>query len=124
MTINPNFKKVAILAAREAGKQLKKNFGKVKKVSFKKDLSFVTNVDFKGRIKGDFLRLSDIWRRVGRICRRFRFFGSMSLELCYIASGRLDATIIINGKLWDLAPGVLMIKEAGEKVTDFKGKHW
>ena len=47
MKINPEFKKVAIFAAKEAGKILEKNFRKVVKVSFKKDSSLVTKIDLE-----------------------------------------------------------------------------
>lgn len=47
MKINPNFKKIAIQAAKEAGKILEKNFGRITKIYIKKDLDFVTNVDLE-----------------------------------------------------------------------------
>ena len=45
MRINPDFRKVAILAANEAGKALKKNFRKKINISYKKDLTPLTSVD-------------------------------------------------------------------------------
>jgi len=47
MRINPDFRKVAILAANEAGKALKKNFRRPTKVNFKKDSSLITGVDLE-----------------------------------------------------------------------------
>ena len=47
MKINPDFKKVSLLAVQEAGDILKKNFGKFTKFHRKKDLSFLTRVDLK-----------------------------------------------------------------------------
>lgn len=54
--------------------------------------------------------------------RSMRHFGSSSLELAFVASGRVDGMIITPPvRIWDVAAGILMIKEAGGKVTDFKG---
>lgn len=51
-------------------------------------------------------------------------FGSAMTELAYVAAGRVESIMIIGAKMWDLAPGVLMVREAGGKVTDFEGKEW
>lgn len=47
--------------------------------------------------------------------------GSAALDLCYVASGRFDGFWEMKLKPWDMAAGSLMVKEAGGKVTDFKG---
>jgi len=47
--------------------------------------------------------------------------GSAALDLCYVACGRLDGFWEFNLNPWDTAAGVLMVQEAGGKVTDFKG---
>lgn len=47
MAVNPKFKKIAIRAAKEAGEMLKKHFRKSVKISFKKDLSLLTDFDLK-----------------------------------------------------------------------------
>ena len=56
--------------------------------------------------------------------RGIRILGSAALNLCYIASGRLDAFFSQNIQSWDAAAGFLIIEQAGGKVTDFKGKQW
>ncbi|HUT22538.1 MAG TPA: inositol monophosphatase family protein [Candidatus Bipolaricaulota bacterium] len=53
-----------------------------------------------------------------------RQLGSASLELCYVASGRTDSILIPGAHPWDVAAGVLILREAGGKVTDFAGKEW
>jgi myo-inositol-1(or 4)-monophosphatase len=45
--------------------------------------------------------------------------GSAALDLCYVASGRLDAFWEFNLNPWDTAAGVLLVEEAGGRVTDF-----
>jgi len=47
-----------------------------------------------------------------------RCSGSAALDLAYVASGRLDGYFQNNINLWDIAAGVLMIKEAGGIVND------
>jgi myo-inositol-1(or 4)-monophosphatase len=47
--------------------------------------------------------------------------GSAALDLCYVASGRFDGFWEMKLKSWDVAAGSLIVKEAGGKVTDFRG---
>ncbi len=44
--------------------------------------------------------------------------GSAAIDLAYLAAGRLDAFWELDQKPWDIAAGVLMVKEAGGVVTD------
>lgn len=50
--------------------------------------------------------------------------GSAALDLAYVAAGRLDAFWEFNLNPWDTAAGVLLIEEAGGRVTDFSGDHF
>jgi myo-inositol-1(or 4)-monophosphatase len=45
--------------------------------------------------------------------------GSAALDLCYVAAGRLEAFWEFNLNPWDTAAGVLLVEEAGGRVTDF-----
>jgi|SRR5580698_1279306 myo-inositol-1(or 4)-monophosphatase len=47
--------------------------------------------------------------------------GSAALDLCYVASGRFDGFWEFNLNPWDTAAGVLIVEEAGGKVTNFHG---
>jgi len=47
--------------------------------------------------------------------------GSAALDLCCVASGRFDGFWEFNLNPWDTAAGVLIVEEAGGKVTDFSG---
>jgi len=47
--------------------------------------------------------------------------GSAALNLCYVASGRVDAFWSTNLKPWDMAGGVLIVEEAGGRVTKTGG---
>jgi len=48
--------------------------------------------------------------------------GSAALDLAYVAAGRLDGFWEIGLNSWDMAAGVLLIREAGGIVTDFSGE--
>src|SRR6266851_3084537 len=47
--------------------------------------------------------------------------GSAALDLCYVACGRLDGFWEFNLNPWDTAAGVLLVEEAGGRVSDFHG---
>jgi myo-inositol-1(or 4)-monophosphatase len=47
--------------------------------------------------------------------------GSAALDLAYVACGRLDAFWEFNLNPWDTAAGILLVQEAGGRVTDFSG---
>ncbi|HEY7389894.1 MAG TPA: inositol monophosphatase family protein [Bryobacteraceae bacterium] len=48
--------------------------------------------------------------------------GSAALDLAYVAAGRLDFFWEFGLKPWDQAAGVLLVREAGGKVTDMCGQ--
>src|SRR5205814_6750675 len=47
--------------------------------------------------------------------------GSAALDLCCVACGRFDGFWEFNLNPWDTAAGVLIVQEAGGKVTDMRG---
>ena len=47
--------------------------------------------------------------------------GSAALDLCNVASGRFDGFWEFNLNPWDTAAGVLIVEEAGGRVTNFSG---
>ena len=62
-------------------------------------------------------------RKIYSSVRRVRLLGSVALELCYVASGRLDAFVDVRRALrvTDVAAGQLILAEAGGLVTDGYG---
>ena len=52
-----------------------------------------------------------------------RKLGSASLDMAYVAAGRCDGFWQRNLNYWDIAAGIILVKEAGGFVTDFKGKN-
>ncbi|HEX2484084.1 MAG TPA: inositol monophosphatase family protein [Myxococcota bacterium] len=53
--------------------------------------------------------------------RALRRDGSAALDLCYVASGRLEGYWELKLNPWDVAAGALVVEEAGGRVTDFAG---
>ena len=51
-----------------------------------------------------------------------RNFGSEALDLAYVAAGRIDASLQSDSRLWEIAAGILMVREAGGYATDPSGK--
>ncbi len=50
-----------------------------------------------------------------------RRLGSAALDLSYVAAGRFDGFWEVQLQPWDMAAGVLFVREAGGRVTDFSG---
>ena len=51
-----------------------------------------------------------------------RRWGAASLDLAFVAAGRYDAFFEYDLAPWDVAAGLLMVREAGGRVTDISGK--
>lgn len=54
-------------------------------------------------------------------CHDVRRSGSAALDLAWVAAGRADGFWEYELNPWDVAAGILLIQEAGGKVTDFNG---
>jgi myo-inositol-1(or 4)-monophosphatase len=61
------------------------------------------------------------FRRFLAASQAVRRGGAAALDLCYVASGRLDGFWELNLQPWDTAAGRIILEEAGGKVSDFKG---
>ena len=62
-----------------------------------------------------------LMRAVYDHCHDIRRIGAASIELCYVACGRLDGYLEHGLRPWDFAAGKLILQEAGGKVTDYRG---
>lgn len=54
-------------------------------------------------------------------CHGLRRIGAASVDLVYTACGRFDAYFEYNLKPWDIAAGILIVKQAGGEIFDFEG---
>jgi myo-inositol-1(or 4)-monophosphatase len=59
------------------------------------------------------------YQRFTLLSHGVRRTGSAALDLCSVACGRFDGFWEMNLKPWDVAAGVLLVREAGGVVTDF-----
>lgn len=92
------------------------------RVSGRRKLSeslFATGIPFAGKEgKQDFI---DMASKIMSISAGIRRFGSASLDLAYVAAGRYDGYWESNIKSWDIAAGIILVREAGGYVTDRAG---
>jgi myo-inositol-1(or 4)-monophosphatase len=49
--------------------------------------------------------------------------GSAALDLAHVAAGRFDGFWELHLSAWDIAAGLLLVREAGGVATDFAGRH-
>lgn len=57
-------------------------------------------------------------------CHDVRRSGSAALDMAWVAAGRADGFWEYELNPWDVAAGLLLIREAGGTVTDFNGVSW
>lgn len=53
--------------------------------------------------------------------RGVRRLGSAAIDLAFVASGRMDAYFETNLNPWDVAAGILLVNEAGGRLSDYHG---
>lgn len=83
------------------------------------DCLLSTGMPFKGKPKHDRFveQLNAFMHRVSGIRR----FGSAALDLAYTAAGRYDGFWESGLSPWDMAAGILLVREAGGFATDLSG---
>jgi len=64
----------------------------------------------------------EYFRRVISLGIPVRRPGAAALDLAYVAAGRIDGFWEMKLNPWDVAAGVLLVQEAGGRVTDFSGQ--
>ena len=58
-----------------------------------------------------------------KVLTTIRKLGSASLDMAYVAAGRCDGFWSRDLNYWDIAAGIILVKEAGGFVTDFYGEN-
>jgi myo-inositol-1(or 4)-monophosphatase len=92
------------------------------RVSARRDLAesvIGTGIPFLGR--GDIPQWAKIYTAIAPYVAGIRRFGSAALDLAWVAAGRMDGFWEDDLDLWDTAAGVLLVREAGGFVTDYRG---
>lgn len=80
-----------------------------------------TQLKKQGRIMSD----PDLLQRVGRVPHKTRRTGAIALEMAWVAAGFHDGLIgsfVGAVPLWDIGAGLLLIAEAGGRITDHAGQ--
>jgi len=83
------------------------------------DALMATGIPFKGH--GDLDKLLAEVREVAPNVAGIRRYGAASLDLAYVAAGRFDGFWESDLNAWDMAAGILLVREAGGYVTDMVG---
>jgi myo-inositol-1(or 4)-monophosphatase len=92
------------------------------RVSARRDLAdalIATGIPFFGH--GDVAQWTRIFGAVAPSVAGIRRFGSAALDLAHVASGRYDGFWESGLQPWDVGAGILLVREAGGFVTDFRG---
>jgi len=92
------------------------------RVSARRDLPdalVATGIPYLGH--GDFAEWSRIFGAVAPEVAGIRRFGAAALDLAWVAAGRYDAFWESDLQPWDVAAGILLVREAGGFVTDYRG---
>jgi myo-inositol-1(or 4)-monophosphatase len=72
----------------------------------------------------DFHRLGPYMESLSYLCRNaqgIRRLGSAATDLAYVACGRFEGFYEYGLHLWDIAAGIVLVREAGGRVSDFSG---
>lgn len=62
------------------------------------------------------------WAAMTKRTRGVRRMGAAALDLCFVAMGRLDAYWERRLNPWDVLGGILIVEEAGGRMSDFSGE--
>jgi len=92
------------------------------RVAARKDLGssvIATGLPFMG--KEGHARASAEMAAVMNVTAGIRRMGATSLDLAYVAAGRFDGFWEHGLQAWDMAAGILLLKEAGGVITDMNG---
>ncbi len=80
---------------------------------------FATGIPFAG--KEDHDRFLGQLKSVMAVSSGVRRFGSAALDLAYVAAGRFEGFWEIGLNPWDMAAGIVLVREAGGFVSDLTG---
>lgn len=83
------------------------------------DLFFATSIP--RRLKEEFADYQQAIHDVIAAGHMVRCPGAAALDLAYVAAGRYDGTWYHHLKPWDIAAGMLLVREAGGQVSEVKG---
>lgn len=80
-----------------------------------------TGIPFNGNALSHIDEYLECMKEIAGQTAGIRRAGSAALDLAYVAAGRFDGYWEIGLKPWDMMAGLLLLKEAGGLISDFKG---
>lgn len=95
------------------------------RVSSRKNLAesvIATGIPFILHDAAEHKRFQTTLAKIAPLITGIRRFGSASLDLAYVAAGRFDGYWESILKPWDMAAGIVIIREAGGYVSDLQGE--
>ncbi|WP_439101127.1 inositol monophosphatase family protein [Congregibacter sp.] len=108
-------------ASRGRGAQLNGHRIRVSKLASLDGALLGTGIPFKGHHGDRLPAYAESLAVLAGQCAGIRRGGAASLDLAYVAAGRLDAFWEKGLSAWDMAAGALLVREAGGLVSDFDG---
>jgi myo-inositol-1(or 4)-monophosphatase len=108
-------------ASRGRGAQLNGHRIRVSKLASLDGALLGTGIPFKGHHDDRLPAYAESLAVLAGQCAGIRRAGAASLDLAYVAAGRLDAFWEKGLSVWDMAAGALLVREAGGLVADFDG---
>ena len=81
---------------------------------------FATGIPFLGR--GDHKKFLKQIEAVMAVSAGIRRFGSAALDLAYVAAGRFDGFWENGLQPWDIAAGIIIVREAGGMISEINGR--
>ena len=108
-------------ASRGRGAQLNGRRMRVSKLPGLEGALLGTGIPFKNHCDDQLAPYSKSLETLAAQCAGIRRAGAASLDLAYVAAGRLDAFWEIGLSPWDIAAGALLVREAGGLVADIDG---
>jgi len=98
--------------------------GKKIRVSKESDISKLLLTYCHNNDKRNVMRITEVFRRIKPLPMDFNRMRAGALEIAFVAAGRLGCYLTCGFHSYDVAAGTLLVREAGGRVTDFKGKDW
>ena len=80
-----------------------------------------TGTPFGSRIYNNYYKELE---NISKLTAGVRRLGAASLDLAYVSSGKIDGFWENDLNLWDICSGVLLVKEAGGRVSEPNGSNW
>jgi myo-inositol-1(or 4)-monophosphatase len=110
-------------ASRGNGAQLNGRRIRVSKATTLEGAVIGTGIPFAGHCDQHMTAYTESLQAIAGKSAGIRRAGAASLDLAYVAAGRLDGFWEMGLKPWDIAAGALILTEAGGFISDFQGGH-